>query len=560
VTDVGDGTAADDVARAATDGLTDGSGARAGAGSGADAARSVAGDEGAGAPAATTGAGAPAATNGAGAPPSRVSAPRRGRAAHRAGSRGAAVTGRGAATTTAAAVTGPAGVTGAARSRSDAAGRIPERLRARRATALVVGAYLVGAVTVWWNAWSNHPTTTTQFGGDQAANVWYLAWATYALRHGVDPFFTTFANHPFGVNLVANTSCLLLGVAVSPVTVLFGPVASFNTVMTLSLVASALAAYALVHRFVRWRFAAFVGGLLYGFGPFAIAEAYGGHQMLVFAAFPPLILLVWHEIAVRQRRSARSMGVVLALLLVGQFFVSSEVLVSTVLIAAVATVATAVVDRQALRGKLGGVLLAYPAWYALEGQGAIHGPIQLVPEAYRADLLGPIVPDLHQRIAPAHLAAIADKFANSTTENGSYLGVTLLLVLLVGTVVLWRRSAVVRVAALTGTGAFVLSLGSALAIERTPDDPPTGIPLPDAVLAHLPLVTNGVPSRFAEYAALFAGLLLAVVLEAVYVRVGSAPGEWAAADAERRRWERQERRAWAEERSTGAGRRCGRWR
>jgi hypothetical protein len=168
------------------------------------------------------------------------------------------------------------------------------------------------------------------------------------------------------------------------------------------------------------------------------------------------------------------------------------------------------------------VLLAYPVWFALRGPAHIQGAIQLVPEAYRADLLGPLVPNVYTWLAPSGLVRVANGFANNTSENGTYLGLTLLVTLGVGTVLLWRRSPVVRVAAVGGAAAFVLSLGGGLVVHRPPSAVLTGLPLPERVFTKLPLLANTIPVRYSLYVTLFAGLVLAVVLD----RLHTAASTW----------------------------------
>ena len=164
-----------------------------------------------------------------------------------------------------------------------------------------------------------------------------------------------------------------------------------------------------------------------------------------------------------------------------------------------------------------GVLLAYPIWFSVAGPAHISGKIQLVPQAYRADLLGPIVPDTYQLIAPASLAKIADHFANSTAENGSYLGIVLMVVLAVTVVVRWRRR-IVQVAAVTGVATFILSMGSGLVVKSPPPAQPSGLPLPGRILADLPLLSNAIPSRFALFTSLCAGIVLAMAMDGLHDR------------------------------------------
>ena len=108
-------------------------------------------------------------------------------------------------------------------------------------------------------------------------------------------------NFPVGVNLLSNTSVLAIGVVLAPVTWLFGPVASLNVALTLAPVLSALSMYLLLQRWVRWRPAAFIGGLLYGFCPFILVSLDDAHLMLGMAFVPPLIVYCLDELLIRQR-------------------------------------------------------------------------------------------------------------------------------------------------------------------------------------------------------------------------------------------------------------------
>jgi hypothetical protein len=404
-------------------------------------------------------------------------------------------------------------------------------------TTLVVVLYLAVAVAMTWDAWSTGAASHMQAGADQFTTVWFLRWLPFAVLHGHNPLYTDFGNYPFGVNLLNNTGVPLLGLAAAPVTLLFGPIATFNTLTTLALAGSATAGYCFARRWTEWRPAAFVAGLVYGFSPYQIAESNGGHLNLTFVVLPPLILLAVHEVIMGRARSRRRWGIGLGLLITAQFFISSEILISTLIIGACCVVAAALIGHRSVRAHLrdalpgGGwalgvaaVLLAYPVWFALRGPAHINGPIQLVPEAYRADLLGPLVPDVYTWLAPSGLVRVANGFANNRSENGTYLGITLLVTVAAGTVLLWRRSPVVRVAAIGGTAAFVLSLGGGLVVHRPPTASLTGLPLPERVFTKLPLLANTIPVRYSLYVTLFAGLVLALVLDRLHATAAARAG------------------------------------
>ncbi|MGH8995716.1 MAG: hypothetical protein ACRDYB_06755, partial [Acidimicrobiales bacterium] len=358
---------------------------------------------------------------------------------------------------------------------------------------LVVALFCGLAVVCYGELWARGLGHVYLYQNDAVQTMWFLSWIPYALGHGLNPLHSALVNVPHGINLLDQTSSPLLGFLLSPITVLFGPTAAFNLGETVALAGSATSMYFVVRRFVRWRPAAFVAGLLYGFGPYEIGQG-TAHLNLSFCVLPPIILLLVHEIAVRSGHHARRRGIALGLLVVAQFFVSTEVLVTTAMAGLLVAVVIAVRGRHHLKDRLRDaalgfgwalgiavVVLAYPAWYALAGPEHVNGPLQMTA-LYRADLLGPIAPDGLIRIAPASFANMANLFAGNWSENGSYLGIPLLIVLLSGAVWL-RRQAAAQVAAVVGVVFFVCSLGARLVVRSAPmatatGAPTGGVPLP----------------------------------------------------------------------------------
>lgn len=405
-------------------------------------------------------------------------------------------------------------------------------------TVVVFGLYLASAVVGYWHVWA-HPTAriVAPDASDPSRMIWYLAWIPFSLTHALNPFLTTWANAPHGVNVLSDTSQPLLGLVAAPVTLLFGPIAAFNALLTLAFATSAMAGYALARRFTIWRPAAFAGGLLYGFSPYMVGQGSTGHLNLIFVPLPALIFLVLYELAVRQSGRPVWLGCGLGLLIVAQFFISSEILAGTAIMAAAGAVLLVCLEWRSVRARLhfaaiglgvaavlAAVVLAYPVWFTVDGPQHIVGPVQAHPQQFRSDLAAAVVPDSMQAIAPASSQHVSDQFeSGNLAENGSYLGIPLLAVLVVGAAVLWRRR-VVRFAALLTAVAFVLSLGARLVVSGTPDiTGSTGIPIPEAIFGDLPLLKNAQPSRFSLYASLFAAVLLAVVLDSIWQAVRRQP-------------------------------------
>ena len=362
--------------------------------------------------------------------------------------------------------------------------------------------------------------------GDQAQEVSFIAWPTYALEHARNPFFTSWVNYPNGVNLAVNTSAPLLGILAIPVVLIAGPIAAFNLFLILGFALSALSMCLVLRRWVRWWPAAFAGGLLYGFSPYMIGQGWG-HLFLVFIPIPPLILLVLDEILIRQSRSARRYGLLLGALAAAQYYISDEVLALTAVIAVTGIVLLAVTHpRESLRraryvieafayaAVLCGILIAYPVWYGFRGPAHINGPPQSLKSlaGFPGDLIAGIVPTVSQLFGSTHLKTIGDHLTGrDVTENGMYLGIPLIAVIAVITF-LCRRVRAVLFFAVMLVVSYALALGPRLHI----DNHNTGIRMPFTVLIHFPVIQDVLPVRFSLFIQLFAALLLAIGLDHCY--------------------------------------------
>lgn len=402
----------------------------------------------------------------------------------------------------------------------------PGQLRRAWPAAVIIGAYASLAIIPYWHYWAAGGTRIAGKGGDLALEAWFLDWVSYALVHGHNPLVTNWGNYPFGVNGITNASTPLLGVLGTPLTLLSGAFVTITLFFTLAFPLSSLSGYVLIRRWVRWRPAAFCGGLLYGFSPYLVGQGLG-HLHLAFVPLPPLIFLVLGQISSPAARSAWRRGATLALLCAAQFFISAEVLASTAVIGAAGLAIAAAVNPAAARDRwkfvaraIGGasvmaaLLLAYPLWLLIAGPARISGPAQQT-SFYRANLLAPIIPDSSMHFRVAGLARMADTFSGNPSENGSYLGFVLLAVLVAGTIALWQRP-VVKVAALTAVAAFIMSLGSRLTIGRYVWK---AVPLPEAALTRMPVLDNTISARYSLYVMLGGALIFALTIEALRERL-----------------------------------------
>ena len=241
---------------------------------------------------------------------------------------------------------------------------------------VALACFTVPAVLLWWHVWSGHPSAVLTCGcGDPAQEVWFMAWPAWAIAHLHSPVFSGAVNVPDGANLLSNTSGTLVGVVLAPVTWLFGPVAATNAALTLAPALSAWACFAAIRPLVTWKVGAIPAALVYGYSAAIVTSLAFGHVSVSVLVIPPFLFTTLHEIVIRQEHTVRRDGLLLAALVVVQFFLSPEILVMCLVLAVVGLLAVMAVGWRQLRARAGhalpaladggGVgrgLLACPSW------------------------------------------------------------------------------------------------------------------------------------------------------------------------------------------------------
>ncbi len=356
--------------------------------------------------------------------------------------------------------------------------------------------------------------------GDAPQSVWYLAWGAHALLHWVNPFLTDAASfhQEGGINLMWNNNMLTIGVLTAPITWLFGPLVSYNIALILAFPASALAAYVCSVRLGMPHWAGFAAGLMYGYSPFFIAHSVG-HLNLVVGAVPPLTVVLFNEVVIRQKMRTPVAALLVAGLIVTAVFTYEETVALIAILALLGVLVLGVflgrpsalrlrysVRVFLLSAAFASVLLAYPLVIQFKGPWRLSG-FQFDPSLYVADLLNFIVPTQVQWLAPDPLLVIAQRFGPNYAEQTAYLGLPLLVALSSAYVVL-RSSIRVRVLALLSVCTAVLSMGPWLTVGGRK----TAIPLPWLALQQLPLINDIFPGRLGEWVALFVALAFGACL------------------------------------------------
>jgi hypothetical protein len=395
---------------------------------------------------------------------------------------------------------------------TEAAGDKRPKMRFEPIDAVVAAIFLLGGYLVTSKMWVS-PTTLTPWpnGTDQAFFEWMLQHAVRVFTHGENPFFTTQLNAPLGVNLMSNTSLLGLAIPLAPLTAWLGPSPVFVLIIMLGLAGTAIAWYYVLSRhMVHHRFGAFVGAAFCGFGPGIITHA-NAHPNLTAQFVIPFI--VWRALALRSSRRPMRDGVILGLLIAYQAFLNEELLFLTAFAGTMFALLYAAfrprIVRSAVMPLLTGLasaglvalaLLAYPLWFQFKGPQHFSGlPDFLRAYPYRLPL------DSFVKLPTLSFWGKPDAYASGTEQN-SFLGWFMVVVLVGIIVLLWKRRPAVRALAIVGVFFAWASLGDRVVYS----DPNHSHPLSlwDH-LSHLPLFDSVLPSRLALVLLPVVGVLLA---------------------------------------------------
>ena len=298
-----------------------------------------------------------------------------------------------------------------------------------------------------------------------------------------------------------------------PMTWVAGPVATYNLLALLAPALSGWTAFLLARRLTRNFWASFLAGYLFGFSAYEVGQSSGHLNLTLVFLVPLAALLVLKRSA--DEISRRAFIAWLALVLVFQFLISTEIFVTTVFVGGVlALVARWRLPPDARRQNrrtaiesglaIGASLVAVSPYllHAFVLTGPSWAPVRS-PFRQSADVLNFVFPTHFTWLRPPGSTAIASHFSANPVEAGAYVGLPLLLIVLLAAGS-GSRTRTQTVLLLAGLIAAVCALGSRVRVDgHTVFLGPWEIP------AKLPITHAILPVRLAMFVELFAALITA---------------------------------------------------
>jgi hypothetical protein len=388
----------------------------------------------------------------------------------------------------------------------------------------VFAGYLTISIVFWGQEVVQDPTRKCLcLGDDPSLFMWSLSWWPHAIGAGTNPFVTHAIYVPDGFNLTWATAVPIASLAVWPVTALAGPVAAWNVLMLGAPALAAFTAFALCRELTGRFWPSLVGGYLFGFSSFMLAESLAHLHLTLSFPLPWALLLAVRRF--RGRLATRRFVGWLTVVLVVQVLCSTEAALMLAVMACAGAAASLVFADPGARRRIvrvlaeavaasaiAAVVLAPYLYYAFKD--VRPDPIRS-PYLFSGDVLNLVIPTEVTRLGHQTFAPVADRFVANPAEAGLYLGLPIFA--LVCLYALRAPAGALKRSLLAFTGiALLFTLGPSLQIAGQ-----STLKLPWREAMKLPLLNNVLPVRFALYLSLAVAVIVALWLALPTARLAS---------------------------------------
>ena len=291
---------------------------------------------------------------------------------------------------------------------------------------------------------------TTRYIGklshDQIQYIWTLYWWPYAVSHHINPLFSTYIWHPNGTDLsFAPASVPGASFIALPITLIFGPVASYNILIIVGNALSAFLTFLITKYLTRSFTAGVIAGLLFGFSTYQFVQEIHLHTELTFLI--PLIaylcLLFWEK-----KIQSIAFILLVGLCLTLQYLFAIEIFVTLALCIGISVIIFTLVYPEQFKQvmhfslNLSGAymlcaLLLSPFIYTALKNGIPTRPFN--PAAFFSiDPLNFIIPTSATYLGANAFAQLSSTFG-SIYETSGYLGIPALAIITLYAVIYWHE-------------------------------------------------------------------------------------------------------------------------
>jgi hypothetical protein len=340
---------------------------------------------------------------------------------------------------------------------------------------------------------------------DSRLFTWALAWWPHAIGHGVDPLTTDRIFTPDGYHLMWTSSVPGVALVLWPITALFGAATTYNVAMVAAPALAAWTAFLLCRHVSGRPVPSLLGGWLFGFSSYMLGTVGGGHLHVALVFLLPLAGLL----ALRHAEGAtrtRTYVILLALLLIAQFSISTEITLTLALMGGGLLIAawivfpglrprlTETIKWTIVAGIIAGVVLS-PLLLSTLASG-VRPPV--AAETGVVDFLNPIFPTALTWAGHSTFADVASHYTGDPNTRGGYLGIALILLVWLWAATQWRERSRHGLLLLGfGLVAMIFAFGPGLKVMGIQT-----VLMPWYPFEHLPLTRYVLAYRFMAYVTL----------------------------------------------------------
>ena len=153
----------------------------------------------------------------------------------------------------------------------------------------IIAFYSILSTLFSWPILTHLSKNIIGYSGDSWVSIWYLWHTKYQIIHLHSPFFSPYLLSPHGINLATATIMPLIGIIMTPITILFGAIVSYNILGLIAPVISGYLTYKLAYQWTKNTLGSITAGVVFAFSVVSYAQLDMGHLVYFISFGIPLV-------------------------------------------------------------------------------------------------------------------------------------------------------------------------------------------------------------------------------------------------------------------------------